>query len=322
MKRTLSLILLSVLVISTTYAKEYKVSSPDGKNTVTITVGPTIKWSVSRDGAEILNSSRIALILANGKVLGDNETVKKVAMSSLNGTIRPVIANKKSEIVDNCNILSISFGSGFLITFRAYNDGIAYRFETQMKDEITIHNEVSDLVFPEGSHAWFPLETSFMSHNERTSVYSALDTITDKHLASLPTLFQVNGTDILITESDIDDYPGMWLTGAGKGKISGIWSNYPDTEEQRTDRDVFITGSKDYIAYTKGTRTFPWRVFIIASSDVKLLESDLVFKLAQPCKIADTKWIKSGHVAWDWWNANNVYGVDFRAGINNDTYKY
>jgi alpha-glucosidase len=322
MKKALFLILFAVLSSYVSFAKDYKVSSPDGKNAITVSVGAEIKWSASRDGAEIFKSSRIAMILANGKTLGENEKVKKVALSSLNDIIRPVVANKKSEIADNCNILTISFNSGFLIRFRAYNDGIAYRFETTLKDEIFIKNEIFDLLFPEGSHSWYPLETSFMSHNERTYIYSSPDTITSKHLASLPALFQVKGTDILVTESDIDDYPGMWLTGAGQGKLSGIWSKYPDTERQNGDLDLFITGSKDYIAKTTGTRTFPWRVFVIAPSDVKLLESDMVYKLAQPNKIADTKWIKPGQVAWDWWNANNIYGVDFRAGINNDTYKY
>jgi alpha-glucosidase len=85
---------------------------------------------------------------------------------------------------------------------------------------------------------------------------------------------------------------------------------------------MLVTARKDYIARTNGTRTFPWRVFVVTPNDIKLLESDLVFKLAAPNKIADTRWIKPGHVAWDWWNANNIYGVDFRAGINNDTYKY
>jgi alpha-glucosidase len=114
----------------------------------------------------------------------------------------------------------------------------------------------------------------------------------------------------------------MWLRGAGNGKFTCVWSQYPDKETLKEDRNIFITSTKDYIAKTTGTRTFPWRVFVIASSDAKLVESELVFKLAQPNKIEDTKWIKPGQVAWDWWNANNIYGVDFRAGINNDTYKY
>ncbi len=314
--------LLSVVIIFNTLAKDYKVSSPDNKNSVTVTVGHEIKWSAYRDGKELFTNSRIAMILSTGKILGENEKVRKVTMSSLNDVIKPVVANKKSEIIDNCNILTISFNSGFSVQFRAYNDGIAYRFETSLKDDITVKNEVSELVFPAESHAWYPLETSFMSHNERTFIYSSLDTITSKHLASLPTLFQTNGVDVLLTESDIEDYPGMWLIGNGGGKLSGTWSKYPDTEKQTNDRDVFITKSKDFIAQTKGTRTFPWRVFVIAPTDVKLLESDMVYKLAPPTKLADTKWIKPGKVAWDWWNALNLYGVNFRAGINNETYKY
>ena len=322
MKRTFVLALLSMITGYWAIAKEYKFSSPDNKISVTVNVGADIKWSATIEGKEVIYNSKIAMMLVNGRILGENEKVTKASLSKLNDILRPVVANKRSEIKDNCNILTISFNSGFSLQFREYDDGVAYRFETSFKDDITVKDEVSEFVFPEGSHSWYPLESSFMSHNERTFIYSSLDTIAKKHLASLPTLFQVNGVDVLVTESDIEDYPGMWLIGVGSGKISGIWSKYPDTEKLTRDRDLFVTSTKDYIAKTKGTRTFPWRAFIIAQNDVKLIESDLVYKLAQPNKIEDTKWIKPGHVAWDWWNANNLYGVDFRAGINNDTYKY
>lgn len=322
MKKIILLFGLFIFTAGHSFSKDFKVSSPDGKISLTVNVTSDIKWSATFDGKEIINSSKIAMILDNGKVLGENEKVKKSALSMINEIIRPVVSNKKSEITDNCNILVISFNSGFSIQFRAYNDGVAYRFETSLKDDITVKDEISEFQFPSSAHSWYPLETSMMSHNERTFIYSSLDAISKKHLASLPALFQVNGTDVLITESDIEDYPGMWLTGGGSGKISGIWAKYPDNEKLNRDRDLLVTSTKDYIAKTKGTRTFPWRAFVIASSDVKLIESDLVFKLAPPCKIEDTKWIKPGHVAWDWWNANNIYGVDFKAGINNDTYKY
>jgi len=322
MKRRLILVLLFLFSVFTSYSRDYKVSSPDSKISVNVTVGTDIKWNATFNGKEILYSSKIAMILDNGMVLGFNEKVKKTSIIQINEILKPVVANKRSEITDNCNVLFITFASGFSLQFRAYNDGVAYRFETAIKDSVTVKTEISEFQFPSGSKAWYPLESSFMSHNERTFIYSSLDTIGNRHLASLPTLFQVNGVDVLITESDIEDYPGMWLAGGGSGKISATWSKYPDTEKLYRDRDLRITGTKDYIARTKGTRTFPWRAFVIAENDIKLLESDLVFKLASPCKLEDTKWIKPGHVAWDWWNANNIYGVDFRSGINNDTYKY
>lgn len=322
MKRTLLLAALIVFTAGYSFSKEYKVSSPDGRISLNVIVGSDIKLQAAFEGKEIMNSEKVAMILADGTVLGVNEKVKKVKFSQLNELVKPIVAYKRSEITDNCNIMVISFNSGFSLQFRAYNDGLAYRFETFLKGDIIVKNEISEFRFPAGTHSWYPLETSFMSHNERIFIYSSLDTIGKNHLASLPTLFQTNGVNVLITESDIEDYPGMWLRGAGDGKISGTWPQYPENEKLNQDRNLLITSTKDFIAKTKGTRTFPWRAFVIAPNDAKLIESDLVFKLAPPNKIEDTKWIKPGHVAWDWWNANNIYGVDFKAGINNDTYKY
>jgi alpha-glucosidase len=322
MKKSIVLLLSFLFTTALAYSKEFKISSPDGKISVTVNVGAEIKWTAAINGQLLVTSQKIAMVLDNGKVLGENEKVKKSKVSVLNEMIIPVVANKRSQITDNCNILEISFNSGFSLQFRAYNDGVAYRFVTSLKDEIIIKNEISDIVFPSGSHAWYPFETSFMSHNERSFVYTSLDTLSNKSLASLPALFTVNNVNVLITESGIEDYPGMWLRGSGEGKLTSTWPKYPETEKLVGDRNLFVTSTKDYIAKTSGSRTFPWRVFVIASNDVKLLESDLVFKLASPSKIEDTKWIKPGQVAWDWWNANNISGVDFRAGINNDTYKY
>jgi len=322
MTKRFILVVLFVLTATHAFTRDYKVNSPDGKIAVTVTAGNEIKWTATYDGREIFNASRIAMVLEGGQVLGGNEKIASSSVNRLNEVINPVVANKRSEITDNCNIITIYFKSGFSIEFRAYNDGVAYRFETFLKGGITVSSEISELSFPSGSHAWYPLETSFMSHNERTFIYSSLDTIGKNHLASLPTLFQSNGINVLVTESDIEDYPGMWIRGSGPGKISGQWPLYPKTEKLETDRNLYITSTENFIAKTSGSRVFPWRVFVISKTDGGLIESDLVYKLAAPCRIADTKWIKPGQVAWDWWNANNIYGVDFRAGINNETYKY
>ncbi|MCX6330404.1 MAG: glycoside hydrolase family 97 protein [Bacteroidia bacterium] len=322
MKRLFLLSFLLLFAVNYSFSKDYKLSSPDGKIVVTVSAGPDVKWSATYEGREIITSIKAGMTLGTNKVLGENETVKKAVYGQVNQVIEPVVSNKRSKIPDNCNTLLITFKSGFGVQFRAYNDGIAYRFETFLKDDIIVKNEITELQFPAKSYAWYPLEESFMSHNERIFIHSSLDTISDKHLASLPTLFVANGVNVLLTESDIDDYPGMWLRGAGSGKLIGIHPYYPEEEKLKGDRNLIVTKTKDYIASTKGTRTFPWRAFVIAGNDGQLIESDLIFKLAPPNKLTDTKWIKPGQVAWDWWNALNIYGVDFRAGINNDTYKY
>jgi alpha-glucosidase len=303
-------------------AKEYKLSSPDGKISVTVTPGSSIQWSASYDGKELFRGEKIALALAGGQVLGNMEKVTGAKVSSLNEIIKPVVPYKRSEIPDNCNILKIFFKSGLSLEFRAYNDGVAYRIATSLKGTVTIENEVCELSFKNGSRAWYPLETSFMSHNERTFIPSDLDTISQEHLASLPALFRSNGINVLITESDIQSYPGMWIRGGGNGKISGTWPKYPAKEELKGDRDLYVTQTENFIARTAGSRSFPWRVFIISQNDGGLIENDLVYRLAPPNQLSDTGWIVPGQVAWDWWNANNIYGVDFRSGVNNDTYRY
>src|SRR5690606_15369479 len=99
----------------------------------------------------------------------------------------------------------------------------------------------------------------FMSHNERQYIYSSVDTLKDKHLASLPALFTVGNINLLLTGADIQDYPGMWLRGTGAGGLKGVFPAYPETERLQGDRNLFMTKTKDYIAQTAGTRTFPWR---------------------------------------------------------------
>jgi alpha-glucosidase len=321
MKKVLLPVILALnfFVIS---ARDYKISSPDGKIVITISVGPDLKWSAMYDNKEIITSVKSGIILADGKSFGLNESVKKSILKRYDEIIKPELAFKKSEIKDTFNSLIITFKSGFSLQFRAYNDGVAYRYETSFKDSIVIKNEICEMQFPTGTNSWYPLEQSFMSHNENSFIFSSLDTIVNKHLASLPVLFQPNGINVLLTESDIEDYAGMWIRGAGSGKINGTWPAYPAEESLNRDRNLRVTKTKDYIAKTSGSRTFPWRAFVISDDDGKLIESDLVYKLAAPNRLTETGWIKPGKVAWDWWNANNIYGVDFKAGLNNETYKY
>ena len=302
--------------------KSYKVSSPDGKIVLTVNTGADITWSAVYQGKEIIKSIKAALVPATGKTMGENEIVRKATYGKTDQVLEPVVPHKHSKIQDNCNTLLVTFRSGFAINFRVYNDGIAYRFETAIKGDIIIKNEISEILLPAGSRSWYPLEESFMSHNERKYIYSSVDTLNDKHLASLPVLFAINNINVLLTEADIQDYPGMWLRGNGTGGLKCVFPACPEAERLQDDRNLLVTKTKDYIAQTTGTRSFPWRAFVIAENDGKLIESDLVYKLGAPDNLENTGWIKPGKVAWDWWNANNIYSVDFRSGINTETYKY
>src|SRR6185503_13665536 len=225
---------------------------------------------------------------------------------------------------ENYNQLRLVFRDDYAIVFRVYNDGLAYRFETSLpKSAVRINNEEATLNFAGNFHAYYPKEDGFFSHNEREFVYLPLKNITQNSLASVPVVVNTNsGAKLMLADADVSDYPGLWFRGNGNNTLSATFPAYPLKEELKGDRDFRVTKTADYIAETKGTRTFPWRIIGVAETDADLLTNQLVYLLAQPSQVTDTSWIKPGKVAWDWYNANNIYGVNFKSGINTETYKY
>ncbi len=170
---------------------------------------------------------------------------------------------------------------------------------------------------------WFPTEEGFLTHSERRYDALQLGAIAAARMASLPVLLALpEGPKVAITESDLRDYPGMYVTGSSGDLLRGVFPAYPLAEKREGDRTVRVTERAEYLARTTGPRSFPWRVFAIAENDGDLIENTLVWQLAPPLAIEDPRWIRPGKVAWDWWNANNLVGVDFATGLNTETYRY
>jgi alpha-glucosidase len=141
--------------------------------------------------------------------------------------------------------------------------------------------------------------------------------------ASLPTLVKAdNNIKIGITEADLFDYPCLFMEATGKAAFKSKYPHVILKSDPKGDREIQNVQEADYIAKTSGTRTFPWRVFMISTEDARLVENQMVFLLSRENQLTETSWIKPGLVAWDWWNENNIYGVDFKAGLDTKTYKY
>ena len=144
-------------------------------------------------------------------------------------------------------------------------------------------------------------------------------------MATLPALIDTKkGFKLLFAETDLTDYPCMFLKASSSNGMKSTFSKVALEEKQEGDRFMRITKEADYIAQTDGKRSFPWRYLIISKDDRELLESTLPVKLAPNSEIKNTEWIKPGQVSWEWWNAASPYGpdVDFVAGFNLETYKY
>ena len=241
---------------------------------------------------------------------------------------------KKSEVQDVYNEVTFAFRGNYGLVFRAYNDGLAYRFTTKMKDSIVVVDEEAYFNFPADYSAFAPyvnntkatFEEQYMNSFEQPYVYEPITKLNSKRLMFLPLLVELEGgKKLCITEADLEDYPGMFLNNSTtQPALKPVFAPYPKVKKQggHNNLQMLVEEREHYIAKTKGTRSFPWRVFVVSAEDRQLADCDMVYRLASPCRVKDLSWIKPGKVAWEWWNDWNIDGVDFRAGINNDTYKY
>ena len=301
----------------------YRVASPSGDLAIEIELGGDLTYAVKWRNRVLIAPSPISLTLGDGSRIGPAATVRDVLRREVDDTIMPVVPEKYSRIPNSYHELSLEIAGDWGLDVRAYDDGIAYRFRTRRTGPLTIAAEQYNVSLPGDPTVWLHAEESFLTHSER--IYRQLrlrDTPRDT-MASLPALIAwSDGPKLVVTEADLRDYPGLYVTGTSGDALVGVFPAYPLEEEQVRDRTVQVTRRADYIARTEGARTFPWRVLVVAEDDSDLLESTLVYRLAPQLRIDDPTWIRPGKVAWDWWNALNLYGVEFSAGLNTETYRY
>jgi len=300
----------------------YQVTSPNKKISLHIRVGDRIEYDLLLNEQLLLKNSTLALDVDHRK-LGINPQVLGAKPTSVNRDLRVPVPQKFALLHEQFNELRLEFKDGYAVVFRVYDNGAAYRFETSLpQNEVKIYDEEAAFNFADNFHVYYPKEDSLFSHNEREFVYLPLKEIPKTSLASIPAVIDANGPKLIIGDADVDDYPGLWFHGDSSNSLFAKFPPYPVTEELKGDRNFRVSEGAGYIALTKGTRTYPWRIIGVAENDADLITNQLVYLLAKPSQVSDTRWIKPGKVAWDWYNANNIYGVNFKSGINTETYKY
>ncbi len=323
MKTLLGLALLTLPLVAQRAQAPLTVASPSGHLVVSIALGERVMWSVSARGKELLRPSEIGLALSD-RDLGLKPTVSRSNVRTVDQVLHPVVRVKRGEIRDHFQERRVEFKGQYALVVRAYDDGVAYRWETSLPGRITVKDETATFAFTADHRLYFPEETSLISHQERVYKRPLISELKPGQFCSLPAMAVVEGgPKVALTEADLLDYPGMDLTvGAGPHSLKGLFPAYPLKTELVKDRTEKVLERAPYLAETVGTRSFPWRVLVVAARDGQLLDTDLVYCLASETKLQDTSWIRPGKVAWDWWNANNLHGVPFRAGVNTETYKH
>ena len=275
-----------------------------------------ISWSLYRDGACLLTPSRVSMTLEDGTVYGT-------------GKFRTA---KGSE--DDNNSLTFKFKECDLV-FKAFDDGVAYRFISRSKTPFKVVSEQAEFALPDDWSMYVPyvrdytdnFETQYFNSFENTYSHIRVSEWDSARLAFLPLLVEApEGVKLCIMETDLMNYPGMYLyNGDGDTSLEGSYARYPKEMEQGGHNmlQMVVRSREDYIAKYDGATSFPWRIVAVSAEDKDLLANRLAYRLATPAaEGSDYSWVRPGKVAWEWWNDWNLTGVDFKTGINNDTYKY
>ena len=327
MRKLFTIFTLLLLTVGFAYGHKDVSVCFDKQNGSTITLDwsdGTLRWSARLGDKEVVAPSRLTMTTDRG-IWG--EGVKSARIKRCDGGDYGNYDSWYSGAV-------VNFGD-YSVEIRSYYDGVAYRFISNIEGDYTIIDELAEFAFYEEAMAWVPYvnfkpdatsdyATQFYTSFENAYDYVALKDIDWRRLIFTPAVVESNCLNVCIVESNLEDYPGMFLSNRDQdGTLDTEFATVPDVVEQG-DYNMLqgvVKSRKPYIAECSGKRTFPWRGVVIGGA-TDLANSRLVWNLADECRLKDTSWIKPGKVAWEWWNDWGLEGVDFKPGINNQTYKY
>ncbi|WP_337042707.1 glycoside hydrolase family 97 protein [Emticicia sp. 17c] len=307
------------------------ITSPDHSIRLSVKIADKLTYSVYYKNQLLVSPSEIDMVLSDGKKLSDGLANPAFAQRSNKSVIISPVPEKRKRIPDEYQELTLTFANSFGLIFRVYNDGVAYRISTTFNEPIQVKTEVAAFQFPENHQVYFPKvvppDNMDKYHTSFEELYTVqpLDSISGKDLFFTPVLVAPDqAPKVAITESDLEDYPGMFLVGTLGKSLRGDFAPYPaeETESKELYSLRYVTKRADFIAKTKGNRVFPWRVLMIAPQDKDLPANDLVYRLAAPSRVADVSWVKPGKATDEWIITSNIFNVPFKSGINTATYLY
>lgn len=315
--------------------KTFDLVSPDGTLNTTVSISDKLTYDIRCNGNLILSPSSLSMTLDDGTVWGKQARLLRASRKTVDEKV-PSPFYRQSEMRNHYNALTLEFKKGWSVEFRAYNDGIVYRFTSYIDKPFNIMNEEVAYIFPENFkvNASYvvprikdgSLESQFYNSFENTYTTTTISEVDKNRLMFLPLVVEANdGVKVCITESDLESFPGLYLSTGKEERntLNGIHPAYPKKSVQGGHNmlQMIVKEREAYIAKVSGKRAFPWRMAIIAKQDKELVESNLSYLLATPSCLEDISWIKPGKVAWEWWNDWNLDGVAFKTGVNTETYK-
>ena len=329
MKRLILLTCCLFLLTATGFSQHYSLSSPDKKVEVTVSNDSVLGYSLVYHGKKVTRNSTLGMTLQSGIRWGYGDKVIRKTTRRENSSVKLVTGNYR-EITNEYNELKLHFDAGYSVSFRLYNEGMAYRFEGNgsVMDSVTVTAEKADFRLLDDPAVILPETNNFTAWELSHTLYSAVSSIGNGKYGITPVLFdnKKQGLKVVIAESDLNNYPGMYLQKQDNS-MHGFWALYPK-EVVMGSWGNFVTVVKErtnYITRTAGNQLFPWRVMIVSDDDRNLLANNMIYLLAKPQQIQNTGWIKPGKATWEWWHCAMLEKAPFESGPHNlstQMYKY
>lgn len=324
MTKRIIMFVVSALCIICCAAREVVIKSPDGSLKAVVSDAKGLHFSLFKNNTNVVKSMLIGLSSFDGTEIGAPGSITSCRFAKISKQVNALFY-RKALLKDVYNQATLTLKNNAQVTFRLYNEGLAYRFSTNRKDSMKIRKETADLSFSEPAISWMAYtnnpKTPFAMAFQNIYSKEELDTL-DKNQAFLPVTIETGKYKVTLLESDVQNYPNMWVQ-PDKGTLKALFAPYPAKMAYYPWRHMsHVVAAEPYIARVAGQRNYPWRILAVTDDDTQMPVNDLVYLLAEPSKISNTSWIKPGKVAWDWWSDWNLKGVDFKAGINTQTYKY
>jgi alpha-glucosidase len=290
------------LTAATTNGQNVTVKSPDGNVTVTVANESKLTYSVGWKNRPVVNSSAMGFEFRDEEAMTGNFSIADQSVQNINEKWIPVVKAKHAEVLNNYNelrlVLKEKSGPMRLMELyvRAYNDGAAFRYKLFRGARVgdrQIVKELTSFSIPGDPKAWIVEYGGYSTSNESEFMEHPLSWLNEKSIAGMPMLMEYgNNCWVAITEAKIENYAAFYIGTNG-------------TANQLTTKLVPVPGEPENgvkVRFSDEVYT-PWRVLMIGETPGKLIESEIIQNLNDPCAIKDPSWIKPGISAWDhWWS--------------------
>lgn len=323
-----------IIFFSSILAQDYSLSSPDNKLKLNVEISDSIFYSIQKNNATIIFPSAINMKFLSGETWGVNKKMISVKDSSVNNLLHPEYGIK-SEIIDSYNQIEFEFDQDFKIQFRLYNNGFAYRFVGQREIRASVVSELATFNIGEDAEIFFNKTQKLQQPFEGNFLQTRISDLKKESFAISPVLIRKKDVTLLISEADLQSYPGMFIQKSKDYpfQFEGKFAEFVTKQDIQTAGKIspvkmpyfsklMVKKRGDFIAKVSKNRTFPWRVILIEDKEIDLLSNTLIYQLGPKSEEENWDWVKPGKVAWDWYHSWDIPGVDFKSGINTETYKY